>query len=128
MVGLDTKQVKPWPDVSRRRMLFTGIVGVLGYPFLKNHGTNTDANFSPKLIRPPGSVEESEFLEKCIKCDQCINSCPTNVLQPATWSEGGFESLWNGRSGRARRLRGLLRPQYSVDSAQLDVRRVHVCQ
>ena len=72
----------------------TGIVGVLGYPFLRNHGKNTDANFSPKLIRPPGSVEESEFLEKCIKCDQCINSCPTNVLQPATWSEGGFESLW----------------------------------
>ncbi len=94
MVGLDTKQVKPWPDISRRRMLFTGIIGVLGYPFLKNHGKNTDANFSPDLIRPPGSVEESEFLEKCIKCDQCINSCPTNVLQPATWSEGGFESLW----------------------------------
>ena len=94
MVGLDTKQVKLLPDVSKRRMFFTGVVGALGYPFLKIHGTNTDANFSPDLIRPPGSVEESEFLEKCIKCDQCINSCPTNVLQPATWAEGGLEGLW----------------------------------
>ncbi len=94
MVGLDTKQVKLKPDVSRRRMLFSGIVGALAYPFIKNHGTNTDSNFSGALIRPPGSVEESEFLEKCIKCDQCINSCPTNVLQPATWAEGGLESLW----------------------------------
>ena len=94
MVGLDTKQVKLLPDISKRRMLFAGVVGALGYPFLKIHGTNTDANFSPDLIRPPGSVEESEFLEKCIKCDQCINSCPTNVLQPATWSEGGLEGLW----------------------------------
>ena len=94
MLGLDTKQVKLLPSVSRRRMLFSGIVGALGYPFLKNHGTNTDSNFSADLIRPPGSVEESEFLEKCIKCDQCINVCPTNVLQPATWAEGGLESLW----------------------------------
>jgi polyferredoxin len=94
MVGLDTKQVKLLPDISTRRMFFAGVVGALGYPFLKIHGTNTDANFSPDLIRPPGSVEESEFLEKCIKCDQCINSCPTNVLQPATWSEGGLEGLW----------------------------------
>ncbi|HIO65745.1 MAG TPA: 4Fe-4S binding protein, partial [Planctomycetes bacterium] len=94
MVGLDTKQVKLLPDISTRRMFFAGVVGALGYPFLKIHGTNTDANFSPDLIRPPGSVEESEFLEKCIKCDQCINSCPTNVLQPATWAEGGLEGLW----------------------------------
>ena len=64
------------------------------YPFLKNHGTNTNENFSPDLIRPPGSVEEDEFLKKCIKCDQCINACPTNVLQPAGLREGGIEALW----------------------------------
>jgi polyferredoxin len=92
--GLDTKQVKLAPDISRRRLVFAGIAGVLAYPFVKNHGTNTDSNFSAKLIRPPGSVEEGEFLERCIKCDQCINACPTNVLQPATWEEAGLEGLW----------------------------------
>ena len=35
-----------------------------------------------------------EFLERCIKCDQCINVCPTNVLQPATLAESGLEGLW----------------------------------
>jgi len=94
MTGLDTKQVKLAPDLSRRQLLFSGVAGVLAVPFLKNDGVNTDENFSPDLIRPPGSVEESDFLAKCIKCDQCINSCPTNVLQPATMKEGGFESLW----------------------------------
>ena len=94
MLGLDTKQAKSMPDMSRRRVLFSGIMGVLAYPILKGHGTNTDENFSPLLIRPPGSVEEDEFLERCIKCDQCINVCPTNVLQPATYAEGGLESLW----------------------------------
>lgn len=94
MRGLDTQQVVLSPDLTRRQWAFGGTMGLLAYPFLKNHGTNTDKTFSPDLIRPPGSVEEHEFLERCIKCDQCINACPTNVLQPATWEEGGLESIW----------------------------------
>lgn len=92
--GLDTKQVVPAPDFSRRKLLFAGVSGMLAYPMIKNHGVNTDLTFSRDLIRPPGSVEEPDFLAKCIKCDQCINACPTNVLQPATWQEGGIEALW----------------------------------
>jgi len=94
MTGLDTNQVVPAPDLSRRRLLFASVSGLLAAPFIKIHGVNTDENFSGALIRPPGSVEESDFLRKCIKCDQCINSCPTNVLQPASFAEGGIESLW----------------------------------
>lgn len=94
LVQLDTKQVVPAPEVSPRRALFAGVAGLLAYPFIKTHGFDTDENFSGSLIRPPGSVEESEFLSKCIKCDQCINACPTNVLQPATFEEAGIESLW----------------------------------
>lgn len=94
MLGLDTKQVKLAPDLTRRRLVFGGMAGFLAFPFLKNHGVNTNANFSPDLIRPPGSCEEGEFLAKCIKCDQCVNVCPTNVLQPATFEEAGVEGLW----------------------------------
>jgi polyferredoxin len=93
-VRLDTKQVVPAPDMGKRRLVFAGFVGLAAYPLMKGHGVNTNANYSPKLIRPPGSVEEREFLERCIKCDQCINVCPTNVLQPATFEEGGIEALW----------------------------------
>lgn len=94
MLGQDTKQVVPAPDVSRRQLVFSGIAGVAALPLLANDGVNTDDNYSDRLIRPPGSVEESEFLERCIKCDQCINACPTNVLQPAGLAEGGVASLW----------------------------------
>ena len=94
MFNLDTNQVVAAPDMSRRKVVFAGISGVLAYPFIKNHGVNTDYNFSPELMRPPGSVEEMDFLAKCIKCDQCINSCPTNVLQPASFKEAGIEGLW----------------------------------
>jgi len=90
----DRKQVIPYPDLSRRKVVFAGALGLVAAPALRNNGRVNDENFSAKMIRPPGSVEESEFLERCIKCEQCINVCPTNVLQPATLQEGGIEALW----------------------------------
>ena len=90
----DRKQVLPYPDLSRRKVVFAGALGLVAAPALRNNGRVNDENFSAKMIRPPGSVEESEFLERCIKCDQCINVCPTNVLQPATLQEGGIEAVW----------------------------------
>jgi len=82
------------PAVPRRRWVFTVVVGVLAYPFLRLSAAVNKRGFSEKAIRPPGSVEETEFLERCIKCDQCINVCPTNVLQPSTLAQGGLEGLW----------------------------------
>ncbi len=90
----DKQQVVPFPDMSRRRVVFAGALGLVGAPALRNNGKVNDENFSAAMIRPPGSVEEAEFLERCIKCDQCINACPTNVLQPATFAEGGVEAVW----------------------------------
>jgi len=44
------------------------------------------------VLRPPGAQEE-DFLAKCIRCDQCIEGCPENALQPANF-EAGWDSLW----------------------------------
>lgn len=81
-----------WPDVQRRRVIYAGVAGLLFYPFTRLSGRST-RDFSAQVVRPPGSVEELEFLKRCIKCDQCIRVCPTNVLQPANL-ESGLEGLW----------------------------------
>ena len=94
MRNQDKSQVVPGPDIGRRQAAFAGVAGLVAVPMLRNNGRVNDENFSPLMMRPPGSVAESEFLERCIKCDQCINVCPTNVLQPATLEEGGIEALW----------------------------------
>lgn len=104
IAGLPVKPEKPLskllevvreaPDVRPRRWFFAGVAGVFMFPFLRLSAAVNKRGFSAKAIRPPGSVEESEFLERCIKCDQCIRVCPTNVLQPSTLSEGGLEGLW----------------------------------
>lgn len=82
------------PAVPRRRWILAAFAGVLAFPFLRHSKAVNKRGFNEKAIRPPGSVSEEEFLERCIKCDQCINVCPTNVLQPSTLAEGGLEGLW----------------------------------
>ena len=89
---LETERVAP--ELPRRRWLLAGALGVMTYPFLRLSNAVTKRGYHKKAIRPPGSVMESEFLERCIKCDQCINVCPTNVLQPSTLAQGGLEGLW----------------------------------
>ena len=81
-----------WPDLSRRKAIFAGLTGLLFFPFSRRSG-DLDKNFRKEVIRPPGSVAEPEFLERCIKCDQCLRVCPTNVLQPAMF-EPGLEGIW----------------------------------
>jgi polyferredoxin len=44
-------------------------------------------------VRPPGSVAEKEFLQQCIRCGECFQACPNNVLQPMGF-EQGLEGLW----------------------------------
>lgn len=80
------------PDVKRRHAVFAGLTGLLFFSFSRRSG-DLGKNFQKEVIRPPGSVAEPEFLERCIKCDQCIRVCPTNVLQPALF-ESGVEGVW----------------------------------
>jgi polyferredoxin len=81
-----------YPVVGRRELVLSGLFGLLFFPMARLSG-GVRKNFHRGVIRPPGSVAEDEFLRRCIKCDQCIRVCPTNVLQPALF-EAGLEGLW----------------------------------
>jgi ferredoxin len=50
-------------------------------------------NESKKLLRPPMSREERDFLASCIRCTECIKACPTGILKAAGF-EHGIRSLW----------------------------------
>ncbi len=81
-----------YPAVGRRQLVLAGLFGLFFFPMTRLSG-GVRKNFQRGAIRPPGSVAEDEFLRRCIKCDQCIRVCPTNVLQPALF-EAGLEGLW----------------------------------
>ena len=80
-------------ETSRRRLVTGAMAALVTYPLLRTGLAVSDRTFSAAVIRPPGSPAEPEFLSRCIKCDQCIRVCPTNVLQPAVL-EAGPEGLW----------------------------------
>jgi ferredoxin len=80
------------PDASRRQLVVGALAGLLFYPFVRTTGRAT-RDFASSLIRPPGALEELDFLARCLRCEQCARVCPTNVIQPA-WFEAGLEGLW----------------------------------
>jgi polyferredoxin/ferredoxin len=80
------------PDVSRRGFVLSLVSGVFGVGAIRL-SNKLGSNWYYKVIRPPGSLPEEEFLKRCIKCGQCMRVCPTNVIQPAGF-EGGLENLW----------------------------------
>jgi ferredoxin-type protein NapG len=40
------------------------------------------------LLRPPGALDEDVFLASCIKCGQCLQVCPPQVIKLAGISQG----------------------------------------
>ncbi|MFO0617072.1 MAG: 4Fe-4S binding protein [Polyangiaceae bacterium] len=80
------------PDTDRRATLATAAAGAALLPVARV-ADSLDANYDAKLIRPPGSVEERDFLERCIRCAECMKVCPNNALHPA-WFEAGVEGMW----------------------------------
>ncbi len=74
--------------ISRRAFLKTSTLvatgvaiglGAVSVPLLKSE---------EKLLRPPGALSEKLFLASCIKCGQCLQVCPPQILKLAGISQG----------------------------------------
>ena len=82
-------------DVGRRAVL-GGLLAGVSIPFLGRLDGQIDKVTDPRLIRPPGSLEEKSFLEVCQRCGLCMKVCPTNVINP-TLGEAGMQGFWTPR-------------------------------
>lgn len=80
------------PDTRRRTVVASVAAGAAILPIARVADA-LDANYSDRVIRPPGAVEEKEFLERCIRCAECMKVCPNNALHPAFF-EAGIEGVW----------------------------------
>jgi polyferredoxin len=80
------------PDLGRRRTLTGLAVGVAVVPLMRAN-TGLGKSRHDRLLRPPGAVDETDFLSRCIRCGECMKVCPNNSLHP-TLTEAGLEGLW----------------------------------
>ena len=88
----DRKSAVLVPDTGRRTAIASAAAGAALIPAARVADV-IDANYNPLVIRPPGAVEEREFLERCIRCAECMKVCPNNALHPAFF-EAGIEGMW----------------------------------
>ncbi|KAF0112346.1 MAG: (4Fe-4S)-binding protein [Chloroflexi bacterium] len=74
-------QPAPFQSYDPNRRLFLSSLGVsvlavalLSIDWIKKH---------PKsfFLRPPGVIDNEDFLSKCVRCGVCIKVCPTQALQ-----------------------------------------------
>ncbi|MBN1852203.1 MAG: 4Fe-4S binding protein [Pirellulales bacterium] len=102
--GLTFQFVAPWSreppreglGISRRTALGAAAGGIVGLALVRTTPQARGQRYHAKLIRPPGSRPESEFLARCTGCGLCLKICPTGALQPALL-EAGLEGLWTPR-------------------------------
>ena len=80
------------PNLERRTTLASVAAGAVAIPTFRI-GNWPDRAYDERVIRPPGSLEERSFLERCVRCAECMKVCPNNALHPALF-EAGIEGLW----------------------------------
>ena len=81
------KGKRPVSPQARRRLLRSIVLGIglVGTSLL---------GFIPVLgrlvqrLRPPGALQEQQFLAACIKCGQCVQVCPVEAIKLADLDEG----------------------------------------
>lgn len=80
-------------SLSRRAFVVSGITGAAIAPFLKLNYRKKINKETVSIIRPPGAVNEKEFIARCIRCGECMKVCKTNGLHPVLL-EYGIEGIW----------------------------------
>jgi len=81
------------PSLTRRRVITSLAAGIGILPLLRS-APGLDVGRHSRLIRPPGALDERSFLQRCIRCGECMKVCPNNALHP-TFLEAGIEGIWS---------------------------------
>jgi len=82
--------------ISRRNFLFLALGSsayMLGFGRRQARGIDEGHG---NVIRPPAALREGAFLDRCVRCGNCMKVCITNGLQPA-FLESGLSGIWTPR-------------------------------
>ncbi|MFA5116194.1 MAG: 4Fe-4S binding protein [Candidatus Omnitrophota bacterium] len=80
--------------ITRKSFLFWLGIGLFSTLGFKNKDDKKQGIVDrPDIIRPPGVSDEGKFLDRCIRCGNCMKVCITNGLQPLLFQQG-LEGIW----------------------------------
>jgi ferredoxin len=86
------KETAPGNAVPATRRMFIAIAAGLGFSLLAHKIGQARSDDAP--LRPPGAIKEDEFTGLCLRCGNCIRTCPSKIIHPDTGQSGilGFMS------------------------------------
>lgn len=85
--------------ITRRQFLMLGFLAFAQSPAPEEAADAPEEKelitqvFPGRVIRPPASLKEPQFLNRCIRCGNCMKVCITNGLQP-TLLQSGPAGIW----------------------------------
>jgi polyferredoxin len=116
-------------DVSRRRFVYSSVGSIVTLGLIKTGFHNTLT--AGLVVRPPGALLETEFLDRCVRCQECVKICSSTggCLQPSML-ESGWEGIWspivNARHGYCEyncNLCGQVCPSQAIHPLDLDTKK-----
>ena len=78
-------------ETERREFIKYSTLGILGFVLAGGVGLSPYLHAQETRLRPPGAVDEHEFLGLCIKCGQCLQVCPYHSIHLADFAKGAGE-------------------------------------
>ncbi len=69
-------------ELSQRRVLLGAGLGAVFSALIPR-----DLLAKKRCLRPPGSVGETAFKGACIRCGNCVRSCPSGIIEPSVDSQ-----------------------------------------
>jgi ferredoxin len=74
------------------RRMFIAVAAGLGFSLLAQKIGQARSDNAP--LRPPGAIRENKFTGLCLRCGNCIRTCPSKIIHPDTGQSGvlGFLS------------------------------------
>ncbi len=78
-------------DINRRQFLVNGSIAVVALGAIgtgANYLKGLNKENAKTLLRPPGAINEDEFIYACIKCGLCVQICPIEAINLAGINNG----------------------------------------
>ena len=79
--------------ITRRQFLALGFVSAMAAVSGCKDEVLASRPKRQRVVRPPAALKEEEFLDRCIRCGNCMKVCITNGLQPALF-QAGLSGIW----------------------------------
>ena len=91
-LSLCSEYVKPvttdMPGNSPRRVFFREAVARAVRPLANYIEQRMDLPARRVVLRPPGAIEEPQFIDRCYRCGACREECPADAIFPLGKGEG----------------------------------------